>query len=242
MAVNPVLTARDTNRRFFLAVAILFPLLVLAGFARTYYLKGLFNSPPLPSVLVHLHGLLMTAWVVLFMTQVWLISSRRVATHRKLGLFGAGLGALMIPVGVLTAIAAAKHGSPSTPAGIPGLVFFVVPMFDILMFTILFGAALYYRKQPANHKRLILLTVLNFLPPSIGRLPIPFLAALGPLAFFGIPALLTIIFVTVDTWHTGKLNRPFLYGAILLIASFPLRLMLGGTEMWMRFATWITNY
>ena len=241
MPVTDAVHPRHAERRFFLLVAIIFPLLVLAGFARTYYLKGLFAAPPLPSTLVHLHGALMTAWVVLFMTQVWLISARRVATHRKLGLFGAGLGALMIPVGILTAIAAAKYGSPSTPPNIPRLVFFVVPLVDILLFAILFGAAIYYRKQPAIHKRLILLTVLNFLPPAIGRLPIPAVTAAGPLAFMGVPVLLTIVFVAVDTWKTGKVNKPFLYGGILLIASYPIRMMLGATDLWLRFATWITG-
>jgi hypothetical protein len=239
--VNTTLGARDTERRFFLVVAVLFPLLVLAGFGRTYYVKGLFASPPLPSALVHVHGLLMTAWIALFMTQVWLISSRRVSTHRRLGLVGAGLGALLIPVGLLTAQAAAKHGSPSFPPNIPRLVFFVIPVFDMVVFAILFGAAIYYRKRPATHKRLILLTVLTFLPPAIARLPLPWLIAAGPLAFFGIPVLLAIVLVAVDTWKNRTLNRAFLYGAVLLIASYPLRLMLGGTELWLRFATWLTT-
>jgi hypothetical protein len=240
MAVNEVLDRRQFERRFFSGVAVLFPLAVLAGFARTYYLKGFFASPPLPSMLVHLHGLLMTTWILLFLTQVWLISSRRVKIHQQLGIFGAVLGALIIPVGFFTAVAGAKHGSSSTPPNIPPLVFMVVPIVDLLLFTIFFGGALYYRKQPANHKRLILLTILNFLPPAIGRIPVAFLAAAGPLAFFGIPALLAIVFVVVDTWRNGKLNKVFLAGAILLIASFPLRFMLGFTPLWLRFATWLT--
>jgi hypothetical protein len=48
-------------------------------------------------------------------------------------------------------------------------------------------------------------------------------------------------FVIVDTWKNGKVNKVFLAGAVLFIASFPLRFMLSGTELWMRFATWLTN-
>lgn len=193
-------------------------------------------------MLVHLHGLLMTGWIVLFATQVWLISSRRVKTHQQLGIAGAVLGALIVPVGFLTAVAAAKYGSSSAPQNIPPLVFLVIPSVDLLLFTTFFGAAIYYRKHAANHKRLILLTILNFLPPAIARLPVAFIAAAGPLAFFGIPALLAIILVIVDTWKNGRLNRVFLAGAVLLIASFPLRFILGGTELWMRFATWLVNH
>lgn len=240
MAVTAIIERRQSERRFFFLVAVLFPLIVLAGFGRTYYLKGLFDSPPVASTLVHLHGLLMTAWIVLFITQVWLISSRRVKLHQQLGIGGALLGVLMIPVGLVTAVAAAKYGSASTPPGIPPLVFMVVPFADMLMFAICFGGALYYRRRPAEHKRLILLTILNFLPPAIGRLPVGFIAAAGPLAFFGIPDLLAIILLIVDTRKNGKLNRVFLAGTVLLIASHPLRIMLGGTALWLRFATWLT--
>ena len=65
------------DRRLYFAISILFPALVLLGFARTYYLKGLFATPPLPSGLVHLHGLVMTAWVALFVVQVRLVHDFR---------------------------------------------------------------------------------------------------------------------------------------------------------------------
>jgi hypothetical protein len=238
MAVSALGDSRHSERRLFRLVAVLFPLVVLAGFGRTYYLKPLFASPPVPSALVHLHGLLMTAWILLFVTQVWLVSSRRVKTHQRLGIGGALLGAIMIPVGLATAVAAAKYGSTSAPPDIPPLVFMVVPFADMVVFAILFGAAISYRRRPADHKRLILLTILSFLPPAIARLP--GVAAAGPLAFFGIPALLAITILIIDTRHTGRLNTVFLYGTLLLVASYPLRLMLGGTAMWLRFATWLT--
>jgi hypothetical protein len=238
--VNALAARRHAERRFFVLVAAMFPLVVLAGFGRTYYLKSFFASRPVPSMLVHLHGLLMTLWIALFVVQVALISSRRVKTHQRLGIFGGVLAAIMIPVGVLTGIAAVKYGSPSNPPGIPPLVFMVVPFTDMVVFALLLGAALYYRRRPAEHKRLILLTVLNFLPPAIGRLPVGIIAAAGPLAFFGIPDLLAITFLIADTRQNGRVNRAFLWGTILLVASHPLRLLLGGTALWMRFATWVT--
>ncbi len=172
---------------------------------------------------------------------MWLISSRRVKIHQQLGIAGAVLGALIIPVGLLTAIAAGKHGSASTPPAMPPLQFMVVPLADILMFAIFFGAALYYRKRAAEHKRLILLTILNFLPPAIARLPIAVVATAGPLAFFGIPDLLAIVCLALDTWKNGKVNAVFLTGTVLLIASQPLRIILSGTVTWLRFSAWLTT-
>lgn len=241
MAVSQFPDARRATRRFYLLVAILFPLIVLAGFARTYYLKEIFGTPPLSSLLVHLHGLLMTTWVALFIAQVWFISSKRIRLHQRLGYLGVALAVTIIPVGVLTAINAAKYGSASAPPDIPPLSFLVVPVFDMVVFAILFGAAVYYRKRPANHKRLMLLTVLNFLPPAIARIPLAFVAAAGPLVFFGVPDILAIVFIVTDTWLERKINKVFLAGTILLIASHPLRLILGGTGTWMSFAEWLTR-
>ena len=231
---------RTADRQLFLAAATLFVLIVVGGFARTYYLKGVFGTPPLSSMLVHVHGIVMTAWVGLVAAQVWLVRSQQVALHRKLGAAGVGLAVLVLVVGFLTAVAAARDGN-FTPR-IPPLVFLAVPMFDLLMMVILVGGAIYYRRRPANHKRLMLLAMINFLPPALARLPLPpAILAQGPLFFFGVPTLLTLLALGYDRSRTGTWNRAFVVGAVLLIASYPIRLALSGTDAWMRFATWLVT-
>jgi hypothetical protein len=148
----------------------------------------------------------------------------------------------MAVVAFFTAVAAAKFGSTSTPPGFPPLAFLVVPFFDLLMFIGLFGAAIYERRRSANHKRLMLLTAINFLPPALGRIPVPALQALGPLVFFGVPVLLTIGLVIYDRRRTGRMNRAFLVGAVVLVLSYPLRIGLSGTDAWLRFAAWLTTW
>jgi hypothetical protein len=234
--------ARLFDRRLFLAAAIAFPLVVLAGFARTYYMRPFFGGPPVPNPIVHAHGLLMTAWVALFATQVWLVSSKRVRLHQRLGYAGLALATLVLLVGFVTALRAAKYGSASTPPGVPPLAFMIVPLFDLLMFAILFGAAVYYRRRPATHKRLMLLTVVNFLPPAIARIPVASLQALGPLWFFGFPAAAALLCLGLDIWHNRRLNGMFVAGTALLIASYVVRLSILGTETWMRIARWLTSY
>lgn len=242
MATNDPLDLRLSERRLFAAVAFVFALIMIVGFGRTYYLKFAFGTPPLPGLLVHAHGLLMTAWIAFFIAQVWLIRTKRHAVHMRNGMIGIALAISILFVGFFTAAAAAKNGSNSAPQGIPPLAFLVVPLFDLLLFALFFGAAIYYRKQAANHKRLLLLTVLNFLPPGLARFPFePFISA-GPLMFFGIPAVLAIGLLIYDTWRNKKLNKVLLIGSLILIASYPLRIMLSTTDAWMRFATWLTTW
>jgi hypothetical protein len=116
--------AGSSDRLFYSGMAIVMAALVFSGFAPTYFFR-LFGGGPSSTVsggaftpLVHVHGALFTAWVLLFVVQTALVAGHRVAVHRRLGLAGAGLAAAMILVGTSTAIATARraaHQSAWTP-------------------------------------------------------------------------------------------------------------------------------
>lgn len=239
MAMNVPIDRWRSDRRIFAATAILFPIFVLIGFAPTYYLKFAFANNPLPSILVHLHGLLMTTWIALFVTQVFLISSKKIKLHQKLGILGVVLAPMIVIVGWMTGIAAAARGS--APPGLPPLAFLIVPFGDMVIFAILFAAAIYYRRKPANHKRLIFLTVLNFLPPALGRFPAP-MPSDSPSFFFGVPDVIAISFLIFDTWKNRQMNMVYLAGTLLLIGSHIIRLTFANSEAWMGFAAWLTSW
>jgi uncharacterized membrane protein YozB (DUF420 family) len=235
MAMNPTIQRGGRDRRLYIWTAALIPVIVLAGFARSYYLKGFFGTAALPSLLVQLHGIVMTSWVVLFVTQVSLVGTGRTRTHQRLGVLGAVLAALVFVVGVLTGIAGAARGASPGP---PALQFLVVPLVDMLAFAVLVGTALYLRRRRLDiHKRLMLLAAVNLLAPAIARIPLHFIETGGPIAFFGLTDLCLLACVAFDTIRNRRLHPVFLWGTLLIIASQPLRLMLAGTDVWMRFAT-----
>jgi hypothetical protein len=233
MAATPKMPGRVNDRRLYILAAILTPLIVLAGFARTYYLKPFFNTPDLFGRIVHVHGIVMTAWVVLFVVQISLVATRRTRIHQRLGILGAGLAALVVIVGILTALyAAARGGSPGPPA----LSFLIIPIGDMLIFSVLIGLALYYRRKLDVHKRLMLLAAINLLTPAIARIPFDFILNGGPLAFFALTDLCLLACVAFDTFKHRRLHPVFLWGSIFIIAMQPLRLLLAGTGVWMKFA------
>jgi hypothetical protein len=225
------------EHRFFIAVAVAFPLITVIGFAPSYYLRPLFDRPPVPSVVVHIHGALMTAWILLYGVQTWLVTSKRLKLHITLGLSSIGLAAAMVVFGTWVGYAAFVKGA-SFPGFTPG-EFFIVPLGDIVTFALLYGAAIFYRKRSADHKRLMLTTVLNFLAPSIGRLPFEF--AINPLWFIGVPDLIGIILVAGDTYRNKKLNKAFAAGVGLMIASHWLRLVFARTDAWHQFTNWLIS-
>src|SRR4051812_19317883 len=219
MAIAESALIRMRERRFYLITALLFTIIVLIGFGRTFYLKAFFDAPPLASYLVEIHAALMTTWVILFISQVYLIRSKSIRLHQRLGFAAIGLAILMIASGFFTAIAAAKNGAASFPPDISRMSFLVVPIFDLIVFACLFGAAVYFRKRAADHKRLMLLTAINFLPPALARFPINGVQALGPLFFFGISTALAIFAIVYDRMQNGKFNRALIYGSLFLIVS-----------------------
>lgn len=240
MASTPNIHRRISDRPLYLLAAVLVPLIVLAGFARTYYLKGFFPTPALPNLIVHLHAIIMTAWVVLFIVQVTLVAKRQTKLHQRLGIFGAVLAALVFIVGILTGLFAAarflENPSLAGPGDPPPLPFLIIPLGDMVIFAILIGTALYYRKRLDIHKRLMLLAAINLLTPAIARIPLEFIVKGGPLAFFGLTDLVLIGFVAFDTIRHKRLHPAFLWGGLFLILMQPLRIILAPTNAWVSFA------
>src|SRR5450432_4808540 len=95
--------SRRFDRRLYLGASLIFLALVFWTFARTFYLKSFFGTPPL-SLLLHIHGAIMTGWVVLLVVQTSLIAAHRVQLHRRLGVFGAAWGALVVSRGSIATL------------------------------------------------------------------------------------------------------------------------------------------
>jgi hypothetical protein len=241
MAVNAnLINPREIERKLYIGTAILFPLVVLAGYFKSYYFSVLF--PEVPSVantLVHAHGLVMSAWVLYFVAQVALIRTKNVKLHMTMGMAGVVLAAIVIVVGMATAYDA-QLVRGAAPPGINPHMFFIFPASDMTLFAVLFSAAVYFRKRPAIHKPLMLLTAINFMPAALFRIP-----AVRPEYMvwfaFGVPAAAAIAVLAWHTWKNGKLNKAFAAGVALLLIAVPLRPIIGESQAWLSFVGWIAR-
>jgi hypothetical protein len=230
---------RTADRHLYLWGGIAAALIVFAGFARTFYLRGLFESPALSGLLV-LHGTIMTLWLALFILQVSLVGAGRTDLHRRLGVSGAVLFALVLGVGFATAIAGARRGASPAPE-VPPLAFMAIPMVDLVVFALLVGTALWKRRKPATHKRLMLLGTLAILAPGIARIPVGFIQKGGLPVVFGLTIVAVLVAVAVDTVRQRRLHPACGWGGALVVVSVPLRVMLAGSPVWLRFATWLVG-
>lgn len=229
---EPDLHAMQTPARthVFTAFGLLAAAVVFIGFARSWYLKAWFGSPQLPT-LVHAHGVVMSLWFALYLVQARLIATHRVALHRRLGLLGAALALLVLMVGTHTAITAARLGRMPGPP----LPFLAVPLGDMLVFAVCVSAGLAWRHRPDVHRRLMTLASVGMLTAALARLGLPG-GILGPIA---VTVAILAACVAADTLAHRRLHPVFALGALLIAASWPVRLWLSGTPAWDRFARWL---
>jgi hypothetical protein len=219
---------RASDRPFYAWAAAVATAIAFAGFARTYYLKGWFGTPELPS-LVHVHAAVMTLWVLFFIVQTRLVAAGRVDLHRRLGALGAALAVLVVAVGLLTAIAGARRG---VPANAPPLAFMAITMSVVVVFAIFVGAALYYRRRSDYHKRLMALATLTVLQPAVARIAVDATGLFNPLIFFAITDLVVIAFIAWDTARNGRLHPAFGWGLLFFLLSQPARFLLARSGVW----------
>ena len=226
-------TARP-DRPLFIGTSILVLVIIFAGFAQTFYLRSWFGTPPL-SNLLFLHGLVMSAWLTLFLAQTALVELGRTDLHRRLGVAGAGLATLVFFVGVVAALDAGRRGFSPSPQVTPQM-FLAIPLIDMFLFAILVGLALAKRRNSGTHKRLMLLGTVSMLTPAVARLPIDALKQAGLPAFFAVTLACVILIVVIDTVRHRRLHPAFGWGAALLIAAVPARIALAQTDAWVSIA------
>lgn len=225
--------------RFFLGTAIAAAAVVFAGFAPTYYLRPIGHAARYPSgqlvssslpLLIHVHALVSTAWLLLLIAQTSLVAADRVDSHRKLGVAGAGIGVALVVLGVLTGLRGARDGwNPGGPFH-DSIGFLAVTLGDVLLFSGFIAAALYHRRRAEIHKRLMLLgTLAGLMWPAITRLPY---VAPHPARMFGLLVALVVALPVHDYAARRRLHAVSMWGAIVILISFPLRVAVGNSATW----------
>ncbi len=225
------------DRVFFSAMIVALWAAVLYGFARTYFLAGMVSAP-LPNRLIHIHGAAFTLWMILLVVQSALISARKVAWHRTLGIAGMGLAVAMVVLGVMAATDALRRGA--APEGLDAKTFYVVPITAIGLFAVLVFYAYRARRKPVVHKRLILIATIAIAAAAWGRWPIAILQDHPPL--LNVVTLLFLLPIVVyDIVSRGRVQKTTIWASLFVMVVQLVRVPIGFTPVWHAFATWMAG-
>jgi hypothetical protein len=195
------------HRSFYFWMSLFVAAVVLYGFSGTVGPR-LFHPPSPPPPVLYVHAVLFAGWVVFFITQSALVRTRNVKVHRRLGWFGLALGILIPIVGSTTAIVMTKfrirEGSTDAAA------FMVVPLWDMVAFSVAFAFAFYWRTKPEFHRRAMLMATCALTAAAFGRL----LSIYG--FYAGVDALI-LLGVVRDLLVTKRVHPVYLYGLPLMM-------------------------
>jgi hypothetical protein len=229
------------DRLFYTGMGVAVALVTFAGFARSYYLNSWFETPPgmrKLDALLHFHGAVFTAWILLNVIQPALIAGRRRSLHRKLGWFAAGVAAAMLITGNIAAVAA-MHG------GFVGLgdpyAFYAIPFFAIWTFAIIVALAIVWRNHAETHKRLMLLSMTQIVEAAVARIPLDPIASGAPFSFLIGADLIIVAGIGYDLLSRGRVHKVWIWGGGLVVVSQALRLAISQTEPWLAFARFMAG-
>ena len=144
---------------FFIWIAVAMLIAIALGFGKSFYLRPAFTDKPLPAYLIT-HGVVMTAWYLLFLAQACLVNTGRSDLHRKFGIAGVALAIGVAVTGVIAHlnfiprnlalgfIASEQDLSFAIGFALAGISSFVP-------FVALIALAVWLRRKAAVHKRLM---------------------------------------------------------------------------------------
>ena len=226
--------ATPVDRLFFPLMGLTALAVVAAGFAPTYYLGFWFGAPS-QTLIVHVHALAFTAWLVLLLSQTILIRLRKFPWHRAMGRAAVVVVAVMVVTGYMV-IFGKPRPTPSTRA------FIFTPMLSLLLFPLLFAAAIHFRRDPATHKRLMLIATILIANAGVSRLMRIFdLDRVQYFQSYAVTyAVLLLPLVAFDLARLRKLHAATVWGMAALFVRHPLHAAISYTDTWQRIAAWLT--
>lgn len=223
---------RAPRDRFYANSALVMLGCVLLSFPFTYFgpiLTGSQHFPPF----YHIHGTAFFAWIGLYAWQTHLVASGRTARHREFGLAGIALSALMVPLGIVMAIAAIRHRMATGDAHPFDVTIYNIV--DITAFAAFMIAAIAsVTRHPDWHRRFTFAAALCLVGPAISRwiLPLPYVFPISDMAPNLLADLFLIPLAVHDRRKLGRIHPATLWAAAVLVPIHVVEPWIQGSAAW----------
>ncbi|GEM_PF-728268 len=150
---------------------VVFFILALIAFWSSYYSRLTASM----DFEVHFHGITMTLWCIMLISQAFFVRFKKFSWHR----FSGRLSYILVPLVILSGFNIAHYTIENVPVGHPARYYQSALMFNsIVVFAIIYGLAIYFRKKPLQHARYMVCTILPFITPITDRIIFKYIPAL----------------------------------------------------------------
>jgi hypothetical protein len=198
------------ERYFYLFMSLLITVVVVYGFSYTIN-QNLLHPRVQPPQIVYLHSFVFSAWLLFFILQSALVRSHNLRLHRTLGWVGAGLAVSIVVLGYMTSTAVLRLAI-QLRLPFPTVSFLIVEIMELVCFAVPFALAIYWRKRPDFHRRLMLIATCALTEAAFGRIPsLPNLFAPA-----GVDALI-LLGVVRDIIVERRIHKVYLYALPTMI-------------------------
>ncbi|WP_026375794.1 hypothetical protein [Aestuariibacter salexigens] len=217
---------------YFIALLVI----LVVGFWPSYYSK-FFGEVTFGQ---HFHGITMTLWCVLLITQAWLMRTKRNKQHKMLGKTVYVLGPLVSIAAIyVTFDFIAKVPQPHSK-GVLAIHWFGI--FLAASFTWMFIQAIRHRKNARLHASYMICSSMIFLIPGLGRAVRDIAGSIGLTAPpFAVIMSIPLVIAVVLLWRIPaqrQLKAPFMVFAIAWGSNIFLFLTLPYAQWWVDFTAW----
>ena len=198
---------------------------------------------------MHLHGLALILWCLMLISQAYLIRLNKRTLHKRIGKFSY----VLVPFMLFTTVDLLRYKLHHVTALHTMDFFFVALVVNALVvFVILYGLAILFRKQSGLHARFMLCTVFPMFTPATDRIiyifikpVVPYLYTIegnpvAPVVGFFLANVLLIMFCIWD-WRSHKRLNVFPLVLILLLLYHYSVLNFYKFQFWKSFSVWLIN-
>jgi hypothetical protein len=206
---------------------------ILAGFGLDFA-RYLEEAPPPPFIL-HAHAAVFVVWLGLVSLQILWVEIGKLRWHKQLGWLTVAVSALMVPLGLVAALVdQVRQVTHSDYAP----QFLALEFEEMIAFSVFMTAGIIYRRNPAAHKRLMLLSAVAISDAGFARIwlmgfktEVPGLFGWWLQYFWGI-FLILVAMGAWDLWRRRRIHPAVLFGAALLWTGEIITTILNFSPTW----------
>jgi hypothetical protein len=206
---------------------------ILAGFGMDFA-RYVGESPP-PPLILHAHAAVYVLWLGLVALQILWVETGKIRRHKQLGWLTVAVSVLMVPLGLAAALVDQVR-QVTHPDYAPQ--FLALEFEEMITFSVFMTAGVILRRNPAAHKRLMILSAVAISDAGFARIwligiktAIPGLFGWWLQYFWGIFIIL-VDMAAWDLWRRRRIHPTVLFGAAILWTGEIITTVLNFSPAW----------